>query len=188
MGARHAEDPGSGLAQRVLAETVVRRLRGPEGLAQAQTAARLMFGPSRVVPGATGAGEEAIAAAPAAASASAAQLLGLADSGQVPSVSLPLAAVVGRPLVEVAAAAGAVASKSEARRLIAGRGLSLSLGEGGAVTDPALIVGWPHLCSEGGEGVAARAVLVLRCGKKRTVLVVVGAAEGGAVQPDPPRA
>lgn len=181
----------------MLAESVVRRLRGAEGLARALTAARVLFGPGsrqQAPPGGggTGAPESGTGAGgiseplPPPPPPTAADLLALADSGSVPSIALPLAAVLGRPLLEVAVAAGAVASKSEARRLIAGRGLSLSLQDGAPpLADAGLVVAWEHLAvaalpavgAAGGDSSSTsrrrRAVLVVRCGRKRTTLVVV---------------
>ena len=206
MGARHAADPGAGLAQRVLAETVVRRLRGAEGLARALTAARVLFGapgssrqaPAAAAGGASDAGSgvggssEPPPPPPSPPPPSAADLLSLADSGSVPSVVLPLSAVLGRPLLEVAVAAGAVASKSEARRLIAGRGLSLSLQDSSPpVADAGLVVAWEHLAVALGADPASgggirRAVLVVRCGRKRTTLVVVALPDDAELPPGPP--
>ena len=92
-------------AQQVLAEEVTRAVHGERGLAIARRATDVLFGGS--IEG-LGAGElESIFA-------------------HVPSAALDAAQVVGKPLFEVAALAGMVASKGEARRLVQQGGLSLN--------------------------------------------------------------
>jgi hypothetical protein len=107
-------------------------------------------------------------------------------------VQLPYAGVVGCSVVDVALACAAVASKSEARRLIAGRGLFLGPprgkggeGDGGAaVSDPTqvlqqsdLLMATPAAATAAAPGspesAARRGVLTVRCGKKRTTVIVV---------------
>ena len=92
-------------AQRVLAEDVVRRVHGDEGLAQAQRATQALFGGSLK-------------------GLSAAELLPIFQDA--PSAELPAADVVGQPVVKVAALAGLLKSQSEARRMADGGGLYLN--------------------------------------------------------------
>ena len=92
-------------AQRVLAEDVVRRVHGDEGLAQAQRATQALFGGSLK-------------------GLSAAELLPIFQDA--PSAELPAADVVGQPVAKVAALAGLFRSVGEARRLADGGGLYLN--------------------------------------------------------------
>jgi tyrosyl-tRNA synthetase len=98
-------DPGKREAQRVLAEQVTRCVHGDHGLAVAQRASEILFG-------------GAIEGLPVT------DLLEI--FANVPSSELPRADVIGKPVVEVAAAAGLCASKGEARRLMQQGGLYLN--------------------------------------------------------------
>ncbi|MCL1921967.1 MAG: tyrosine--tRNA ligase [Kiritimatiellaeota bacterium] len=92
-------------AQQVLAEELTRAVHGEQGLAIAKQTTEVLFGGS--VEGLPAATLEAIFA-------------------NVPSATLPAAEVIGKPAFEVIAAAGMVASKGEARRLVQQGGLSLN--------------------------------------------------------------
>ena len=92
-------------AQKVLAEDVVRRVHGEEGLAQARRATAALFGGSLE-------------------GMSAEELLSVFEDA--PSASLPAAEAFGQPVVRVAAAAGLFKSQSEARRMAEGGGLYLN--------------------------------------------------------------
>ena len=92
-------------AQRVLAEDVVRRVHGEEGLAQALRATRALFGGS-------------------VAGMSADELLGAFEDA--PSAELPAAEAFGQPLAKVAAQAGLFKSQGEARRMADGGGFYLN--------------------------------------------------------------
>ena len=110
-------------AQRVLAEDVVRRVHGDEGLAQAQRATQALFGGSLK-------------------GLSAAELLPIFQDA--PSAELPAADVVGQPVVKVAALAGLLKSQSEARRMADGGGLYLNnerVGAADLVTEDRVIDG-----------------------------------------------
>ena len=92
-------------AQKALAEDVVRRVHGEEGLRQALQATEALFGGTL-------------------AGMTAADLLPVfADA---PSCELPAAEVVGAPVTKVAAASGLCKSAGEARRLADGGGLYLN--------------------------------------------------------------
>ncbi|MBR4613471.1 MAG: tyrosine--tRNA ligase, partial [Kiritimatiellae bacterium] len=99
------EAPEKREAQRVLAEEVTRAVHGEAGLRQAQRATEVLFGGS--IEG-----------------LSADELEGIFRN--VKSGALPRAEIVGKPVFEVAAAAGMTASKGEARRLAQQGGLSLN--------------------------------------------------------------
>lgn len=92
-------------AQQVLAEEVTRAVHGAQGLAIAKQATAALFGGSL-------------------------EGLGAAELSEifahVPSATATPASVVGRPLFEVIAEIGMVASKGEARRLVQQGGLSLN--------------------------------------------------------------
>ena len=92
-------------AQRALAEDVVRRVHGEEGLAQARRATAALFGGSL----------EGL---------SADELL--AVFADAPSAELAAADAIGAPVVKVAALAGLFKSQSEARRMADGGGLYLN--------------------------------------------------------------
>ena len=116
LAAAQREHPEAREPQRVLAEELTRAVHGEAGLRAAQRASAVLFGGS--LEGVSAADLEAIAA-------------------DVPSGTLPREAVIGKPLVDVAVAAGFVKSKGEARRLIQGGGISLNNEK---VTDPAFAV------------------------------------------------
>ena len=126
-------------AQRVLAEILTRAVHGEAGLASAQKASAVLFGGS--LDGLTAADLEGIAA-------------------DVPSAELPATDVLGKPVIDVAVAAGFLKSKGEARRLVQGGGLSLNNIK---VTDPAALIA----DSDPVEG----KILLLRQGKKNYFLL-----------------
>jgi tyrosyl-tRNA synthetase len=128
-------------AQRVLAEQVTRCVHGEKGLAVAQRASEVLFGGSI----------EGLAVD---------DLLGI--FANVASAELPRDAVVGKPAIEVAAAAGLCASKGEARRMVQQGGLYVN---NARVTDLAQVVTAADLI----EG----RLTVLRAGKKSFHLVKV---------------
>ena len=98
-------------AQRVLAEDVVRRVHGEEGLAQALRATRALFGGS-------------------VSGMSADELLGVFSDA--PSAEIPAESAFGQPLAKVAALAGLFKSQGEARRMADGGGLYLNGERAGA--------------------------------------------------------
>jgi len=117
-----AAAPGKREAQRVLAEQMTRAVHGETGLAAARRASEVLFGGSF----------EGLSADDL-----------LAVFADVPSADLPRDAVLGKPVVEVAAAAGLCASKGEARRLIQQGGLSVNnvrVGDAAAVFDAACLI------------------------------------------------
>ncbi|MBR1608241.1 MAG: tyrosine--tRNA ligase [Kiritimatiellae bacterium] len=91
-------------AQKVLAEDVVRRVHGEEGLAQARRATQALFGGTL-------------------AGMSADELLAVFEDA--PSAEIPAADAIGQPVARVAALAGLFKSQSEARRVADGGGLYL---------------------------------------------------------------
>ncbi|MGN1358847.1 MAG: tyrosine--tRNA ligase [Kiritimatiellia bacterium] len=118
-----AKEPERREAQRVLAEELTRTVHGEDGLQAAQRAASVLFGGS--LDGLSAAELESI-------------------FKEVPSAVLPREQVVGRPVFEVAAAAGFFSSKGEARRLARQGGLNLNnakAGEERTVADSDLIGG-----------------------------------------------
>ncbi|MCL2103934.1 MAG: tyrosine--tRNA ligase [Kiritimatiellaeota bacterium] len=100
-----ASAPEKREAQQVLAEELTRAVHGEGGLAIAKQTTEVLFGGS--VEGLSAATLEAIFA-------------------NVPSATLAPADVIGKPAFEVIAAAGMVASKSEARRLVQQGGLNIN--------------------------------------------------------------
>ena len=124
-------------AQKVLAEEMTRSVHGAHGLEVAQRASNAFFGGS--LDGLTAAELESVFAS-------------------VPSKEIPN--VIGQPLLDIAAASGLCASKSEARRLLQQGGLSINQTR---VTDPAAVV-TPDMLIEG-------RIMVLRSGKKSYCLV-----------------
>ena len=100
-----AEAPEKRLPQKILAAEVTRSVHGDEGLAIAQRATDVLFGGS--IEGIAADVLEAIFA-------------------NVPSGALPRPSILGQAAFEVIAAAGMVASKGEARRLVQQGGLSLN--------------------------------------------------------------
>jgi tyrosyl-tRNA synthetase len=128
-------------AQRVLADEVTRHVHGESGLAVAQRASEALFGGA--LDGLT-----------------LDDLLGIFSN--VPSSELPREGVSGKPVFEVAAAAGLFASKGEARRLIQQGGLYLN---NQRVADVGRVVG-------DGDWIEGR-LLVLRAGRKNYHLVKI---------------
>ncbi|MEI8242972.1 MAG: tyrosine--tRNA ligase [bacterium] len=128
-------------AQRVLAEEVTRCVHGDVGLTVARRASEVLFG-------------------------GALDGLSLTDLlaifANVPSRELPHDAVVGKPVLEVAAAAGLFASKGEARRMQQQGGLNLN---NQRVADAAQVFA-------AGDLIEGR-VAVLRAGKKNFCLVKI---------------
>ena len=106
LAAAHRADPGRRNAQNVLADEMMRLVRGEAALVAAQQATAALYG----------GGSFANVTAAALRSA-------LHDA---PSVHLARAAVVGQPLVDVVLASGAVHSKKECARLVAAGGLYLN--------------------------------------------------------------
>ncbi len=92
-------------AQQALAEELTRAVHGEQGLAVAKRASEVLFGGS--IEGLAAADLETIFA-------------------NVPSATLPSDQVLGKPLFEVVAAVGMIASKGEARRLVQQGGLNLN--------------------------------------------------------------
>ncbi|HEX6038142.1 tyrosine--tRNA ligase [Longimicrobium sp.] len=117
--AEHAANPAARAAQRRLAAEVTRMVHGDEGLARAERATGVLFG------------------SVAAQALPAAELLDV--FADVPSTDVPRAALEGQGMgvVDILADAGVASSKAEARRLIAGGGVSLN---GARVTSPELRV------------------------------------------------
>jgi len=128
-------------AQRLLAEEVTRCVHGESGLTVARRASDVLFG-------------------------GALDGLSLTDLlaifANVPSKELPHDAIVGKPVLDVAAAAGLFASKGEARRLVQQGGLYLN---NRRVSDIAQVVA-------SGDLIEGR-VAVLRAGKKNFCLVKI---------------
>ena len=136
------ETPEKRTAQRRLAEEVTRLVHGETGLSEAKRATDVLFGGS--MEGLHAPDLEEVFA-------------------DVPSATLPPAAVIGQPVVDVAVGAGLCSSKGEARRLIAAGGLYLNnvrVTEAGAAVDASRVI----------DG----RMLVLRSGKKSFRLVRVG--------------
>ena len=113
--AEHARDPAARAAQRRLAVEVTRLVHGGDGLARAERATGVLFG------------------SVAAQELPAAELLDV--FADVPSTDVPRTRLEGEGMgiVDILADAGVAASKGEARRLIAGGGVSLN---GARVTSP----------------------------------------------------
>jgi tyrosyl-tRNA synthetase len=100
-----ASDPGKREAQQVLAEELTRTVHGEQGLAIAKKATDVLFGGS--LDGLAAGDLEKIFA-------------------NVASATLPADQVLGKPAFEVIAAAGMMASKGEARRLVQQGGLNIN--------------------------------------------------------------
>ena len=113
--AEHAANPAARAAQRRLAVEVTRMVHGDDGLARAERATGVLFG------------------SVAAQELPAAELLDVFSD--VPSTEVPRIRLEGEGMgvVDVLADAGIAASRGEARRLIAGGGVSLN---GARVTSP----------------------------------------------------
>ena len=136
-----ATSPERREAQKRLAEEITRRVHGADGLALAQRTASVLFGEAM-----DGLDADAL----------------LEVFADVPSSTLPHDAIVGQPVVVVAAEAGLCKSRSEARRLIQNGGFYVNnrrVEDVDASIDAASII----------EG----RLLVLRSGRKRYQLVRV---------------
>ncbi|HST57302.1 MAG TPA: S4 domain-containing protein, partial [Longimicrobium sp.] len=140
--AQYAPDPAARTAQRRLAAEVTRMVHGPDGLARAERATGGLFG------------------SVAAQELPAAELLDVFSD--VPSTDVARAKLEGEGMgvVDILADAGVAASRGEARRLIAGGGVSLN---GARVTSPELRV----RAQDAIDG----QVLLLRKGKKENRVV-----------------
>ena len=136
-----AKEPEKREAQRTLAEEVTRMVHGEKGLAIAKAATNVLFGGS--VNGLTAADLEGIFA-------------------NVKSATLPAAEVIGKPLIDVTAAAKMFASKGEARRMIQQGGVSVN-----NIKVPSI-----ERIFEAGDLIEGR-VAVLRSGKKNFFLLKV---------------
>ncbi|MDD5705194.1 MAG: tyrosine--tRNA ligase [Kiritimatiellae bacterium] len=136
-----AATPEKREAQQVLADELTRAVHGARGLAIARQATEVLFGGS--LEGLTADDLERIFA-------------------HVPSATLDIAQVVGKPVVEVIAAAGLSASKGEARRLIQQGGLNIN---------NARVAGVERLF-ETADLIDGR-LAVLRAGKKNFLLLKV---------------
>ena len=128
-------------AQHVLAEELTRAVHGEQGLVTARKTSEVLFGGS--VEGLPAAMIETIFA-------------------NVQSATMSKADIMGKPLFEVIAAAGMVASKGEARRLVQQGGLSMNSGK---------VTGLEQVMQE--EDLIEGRLAVLRSGKKNFFLLKV---------------
>jgi len=157
----HTRRPQDRTGQKLLAETVVRHVRGDVALASAQRSARILFGDA--LPDAHD------------GNSLGADLMVLADGGDLTVWRAPAAsAVVGQSLIAVAAASGLVPSKAESRRLLTSGALGVNLRRVKPQASPDgddkkaprdFIIAADHVLSPG--------VLLLSAGKSRQVVVVV---------------
>jgi tyrosyl-tRNA synthetase len=140
--AEHGANPAARAGQRRLAEEVTRMVHGAEGLERAERATAVFFGsrPAQDLP--------------------AAELLDVFSD--VPSTEVPRARLDGEgiPVVDLLAESGVASSKGEARRLIAGGGISVN-GER---------VATPEQRVRAEEAIDGQ-VLLLRKGKKQNHVV-----------------
>ena len=140
--AEHATNPAARTGQRRLAQEVTRMVHGDEGLERAERATAVFFGsrPAQDLP--------------------AAELLDVFSD--VPSTQVPRGRLDGEgiPVVDLLAESGVASSRGEARRLIAGGGISVN---GERVSTPEQRVG-------AGEAIDGQ-VLLLRKGKKQNHVV-----------------
>jgi tyrosyl-tRNA synthetase len=139
----HAADPGAGLAQRRLAAEVTAMVHGPEAVTRVEAASRVLFGrePIEALDGET--------------------LAMIAE--EVPRTPVAGDSLEGMPVIDALVAAGLAASKSDARRGIAGHGYSVN---GVTVEQPDQVLGAGDL--RGGRWV------LLRKGKKQWGMLEVG--------------
>ncbi len=141
----HSQSPQQRIAQRRLADEVMRMVHGPEACGEAQRASQAMF---------ASAGEKR--------SYDDAAIAALAE--QVPAITLERARLdEGWPLIDAAVACGLAKSKSDARRLISQGGLYVN---DVAMTDVNASLNASHL--------ATGRAIVLRGGKKNHRLVLIG--------------
>lgn len=137
----HAQQPEKREAQRILAEHLTRCVHGNHGLLVAQQASSALFGGTLD-------------------GLSAADLLAIFS--HVPSAELPQEAIVGKSIVDVAAAAGMFTSKGEARRMAQQGGLYIN---NSRITDVTHNIAASELI----EG----RLVILRAGKKNYHLVKI---------------
>lgn len=139
----HAADPGAGLAQRRLAAEVTAMVHGPEAVTRVEAASRVLFGrePIEALDGET--------------------LAMIAE--EVPRTPVAGDSLEGMPVIDALVAAGLAASKSDARRGIAGHGYSVN---GVTVAQPDQVLSAGDL--RGGRWV------LLRKGKKQWGMLEVG--------------
>ena len=175
--------PESKSAQTALAEDVVLRLRGAEGLRTAQRAASALFGgPAADAPDAlssssttsssgssSGIGGSISSPSPqspppsATSFLSSADLEALADAGDVPCVTLTgISSFAGKSIADVAVRSGVLSSKAEARRLIAAGGLYLNGARVASAGQHARV-----------EDLLGGCVALLRIGKRSSVVLRV---------------
>lgn len=100
--AEHMADPGRRLAQNALAEELTERVHGPEALAQALSATKILFG--------GGVLEDLKGLSPSDAQ----EVFSGVPSGEISSADL----AAGMPIIDFLRTVGAVASNGEARRMI----------------------------------------------------------------------
>ncbi len=105
LAASLAAHPEQREPQKVLAEALTRAVHGEKGLSIAQKASAVLFGGT--LEGLTAPDLEAIFA-------------------NIPSATLPRQAIIGHSILDILASSGFQKSKSEARRLLQGGGLSLN--------------------------------------------------------------
>jgi len=137
--AAHAQCPEKREGQKALARELTSIVHGPAGLAAAEKATAALFGAA--IEGFTDAELAAVFA-------------------DVPSSELPFAALDGKPLVDLLAEAGVFASKGEARRLIAGGGVSVNNRR---------VETADHVASR--QDLASESMMVVRKGKKNYHLI-----------------
>jgi tyrosyl-tRNA synthetase len=147
--AEHSEAPQLKRAQIRLADAVTEVVRGTQAVQVARRCAAVLYAGSAAwaspppVSASVGAAEsrggaaadsgspgpDAVAGAGATAPArafAAADLLALAEAGDLPCVRVARAALHGMPLADLLAAAGLAASKNEARRTLSGGGVQIN--------------------------------------------------------------
>jgi len=140
--AEQARDPGKRPAQRRLAEELTARVHGKDVAASVLDATRVLFGGSEL---------RAVAAG----------VLGVL-AGEIPSVRLPRAGLVGLSAVDALVRVGLATSKSDARRGIAGKGFLLN---GEPIPAPERALGAADLLHE--------KYVMLQKGKRSHALLVV---------------
>ena len=139
IAAAHAQAPERREGQKALARELTAIVHGQAGLAAAEKATAALFGAA--IEGFTDAELAAVFA-------------------DVPSSELPFASLDGKPLVDLLAEAGVFASKGEARRLIAGGGVSVNNRRVEAADHVA-----------GRQDLASESMMVVRKGKKNYHLI-----------------
>jgi tyrosyl-tRNA synthetase len=139
----HDQDRGKRIAQRRLADEVTARVHGDATAKGVVEASRILFGGSDL----------------GAASAATFQVL----AGEIPSVKLPKAEVVGLNVLDALVRSGLASSKGDAKRGIQGKGFSLN---GAAIEAPERNLAADDLLAGG--------YVMLQKGKKNYALLVVG--------------